>query len=154
MGLKITELAQTESHPIAGGTHCTARRTVEFATGSVTLPLNCPVVFDDTALIWKPLAHNGAAATGSIRGFVWPEAIVLDSSDEVLGVVMMAGDINYGDINTADILTACGSISTANLKLALQAGQEHDAVGAGDPLKDQPSLRELGINVSGVALIR
>lgn len=153
MALKITELFQTEAHPIADGTHCTRSRTVEFATGSVTLPRNCPVVFDDTALVWKPLAAAGAAATGSIRGFVWPEAITLDGSAEVLGVVMMEGEINYGDIFTTDIADACGSISAANMKIALRNGQEHDVLGAGDPLKDQPSLRELGINVTGVTLI-
>jgi len=153
MALKITELFQTESHPVADGTHCTRSRTVQFATGSGDLPRNCPVVFDDTALMWKPLAHNGAAATGSIRGFVWPEAITLDGSDEVLGVIMVEGEMNYGDCSTAAIRTACGSISEANLKTALRNGQEHDVLGAGDPIKDQPSLRELGINVTGVTLI-
>lgn len=150
MAISLTELVGTDVRAAVHGIHATEVRTVEFATdaGAPLLPVGEPVAFDDTALKWKDWTHNGGNATGSIRAFVFPFDVQLSATTETLGVVMTKGEINY-----ADIKLPAGE-SEANLKAALRAGQEHDAVGAGDPIKDQPSLSELGITVRGLSQIR
>jgi hypothetical protein len=42
-----------------------------------------------------------AGVAGRIDGFVWPDAVVLDSDEEVLGQVMLGGRIHAGDLIAA-----------------------------------------------------
>jgi hypothetical protein len=76
-------------------------------------------------------AGGSANGTNVIRGFVWPDAITLDSDEEVLGNVMLAGIVHY-----ADIPLPSGE-STASLQAALRSG-----------------VRELGITVQGLSQVR
>lgn len=75
----------------------------------------------------------GASANGTnvIRGFVWPDAITLDSDEEVLGQVLVAGTVHYDDI-------ALPSGETIpSLQTACRSG-----------------LRERGIHVQGLSQVR
>lgn len=70
-----------------------------FAVGAVTILKGTPVAFDSVAETWKVFADAGAATeTDLIRGFVWPDDIVLDAGDEVLGQVMLRGRIHRDDV--------------------------------------------------------
>lgn len=40
----------------------------------------------------------GVTGPGEVRGFVWPDEIVLDSDEQVLGQVMLAGRVHYDDL--------------------------------------------------------
>ena len=77
------------------------------------LAVGTPLAFDsdnDQWVVWS----NGGTVTGvdTIRGFVYPLPVQLDASDEVLGIVMVAGEIHYDDIvlpsgeTEADLKTA------------------------------------------------
>jgi len=74
----------------------------------------------------------GADDYGSkaIDGFVWPDSIVLDSDEEVLGNVMLAGDVHYGDI-----VLPSGE-ATESLKAALRSGP-----------------RQKGLNIKGLSQV-
>ncbi|RLB78180.1 MAG: hypothetical protein DRH24_14890 [Deltaproteobacteria bacterium] len=69
-----------------------------FAAGTDKLEVGTPVAFNTSTKQWVVWTSGGANGTGEIRGFVYPEAIQLVSGKEVLGVVMMAGEIHYDDI--------------------------------------------------------
>lgn len=75
----------------------------------------------------------GVSATGKnvVRGFVFPDAIVLDATNDVLGVVMLRGGIHYDDI----VLPAGESANT--LKAALREGP-----------------RSLGLDINGLSQVR
>lgn len=86
-----------------------------FATGSVTLPALTPVAYNTSSGKWVVWTNSGSNGTGTISGFVWPDAVVLSSSGDVLGNVMLEGKINFNDIalpsgqNLSDLKTACQS---------------------------------------------
>lgn len=86
-------------------------------------------------------AGTALSGTNVIRGFVYGEKIQLSATDEVLGVVMTAGEVWRNDINTSTIRALCaGSPSEAELDAAL-TGTSHDG----------PTPRELGFTVRGMA---
>lgn len=87
-----------------------------FAVGAVTLLKSTPVAFDTVSNTWKVWANAGANEVNLIRGFVWPDDIVLDAADEVLGQVMLAGRIH-----AADVALPAGETQN-NLDAALKAG--------------------------------
>ena len=77
------------------------------------LAVGTPLAFDsdnDQWVVWS----NGGTVTGAstIRGFVYPVPVQIHASDEVLGIVMVAGEIHYDDIvlpsgeSEADLQTA------------------------------------------------
>lgn len=88
----------------------------EFATGAVTLVKGTPVAFDAVAKKWKVWADAGGDETNLIRAFVWPDDVVLNAADEVLGQVLMAGRVHAGDV-----ALPAGELQ-ADLDAALQAG--------------------------------
>lgn len=61
-------------------------------------------------------AAVGDTERDQIRGFVWPDEVVLVSGKEVLGQVMLAGKVHYDDIVLPD-----GEVE-ADLKTALRDG--------------------------------
>lgn len=72
-------------------------------------------------------------ATGgsTVKGFVWPEAVVLDSDEEVMGIALLEGEVHYSDI----VLPAGETESV--LQAALRAG-----------------ARTQGLVISGLTLVR
>lgn len=71
---------------------------VTFAAGSGTLAIGTPVAFNTSTGFWVVWASGGANGTGTIAGFVWPDAVTLDADEEVLGNIMFTGDIHYSAI--------------------------------------------------------
>lgn len=69
-----------------------------FAVGAVTILPGTPVAFDTVANTWQVFEQGGANEIDIIRGFVWPDKIVLDAADEVLGQVMLSGRIHRDDV--------------------------------------------------------
>ncbi len=67
-----------------------------------TLAVGTPVAFDEDNLVWKPWSAAGTGNVDEIRGFVYPDAIALDAAGEVLGQVMVKGDIHFDDIAIPD----------------------------------------------------
>lgn len=128
-------------HEAKDRTVCTLSRSVVFASGSDTLPRNTPLAYNTSTNEWTVFTQGGTNGTNLIRAFVWPEAITLSASGEVIGTVMMEGTINYGDATTAEILAVLGGGATAaNVGTAMVGGD--------------PSLRELGIVVEGLSGVR
>lgn len=99
-----------------------AAPVVSIQTGSLTG--NAHVLAEATAGV----AANG---TNLIKGFIWPNPVVLDSDEEVLGVVMLMGRAHYDDI-------------------VLPAGQTADGLKAA--LRDGP--RALGLKIEGLDQVR
>lgn len=80
------------------------------------LAVGTPMAYDtdnDQWVVWS----NGGTVTGasSIKGFLYPIPVQLHASDEVLGVIMVAGEIHYDDIVLPSGETA------ADLKTELRA---------------------------------
>lgn len=70
----------------------------KFASGSGTLAALTPVAYNTSTNMWVVWTNGGANGTGTISGFVWPDAVVLDSDEEVLGNILLEGKIHHDDI--------------------------------------------------------
>lgn len=138
MALKQPELFTSTSAAAMKRFYPTNLEPKRFANvgGGPTLAVGTPVAYDTSAGKWKVWANGGSNEVGIIRGFVWPDPIVLDATDDVLGVVMLKGMVHFDDI----VVTG-GTL--AQLKTAVQ-----DGAGSG-----APTLRELGIDVQGLVKI-
>lgn len=135
MTIKETVLLASQTGDAALRLHATYSSPKTFAnvTGGPTLPLGTPVTYDTSAAKWKVWTDGGANGTGTIRGLVWPEAIVLDATEDVIGQVMLEGRAHYEDI-------------------ALPSGEDQADLDAALRVGD-PSLRELGIHVEGLSAV-
>lgn len=102
-----------------------------FGTGTGTLERLTPVAFNTSTNKWAVWTHGGGNGTGTISGFVWPDAVTLDATGDVIGQVMLAGRVHYDDI-----ALPYGEIAD-NLKAALRSGP-----------------RALGIFVEGLDQVR
>ncbi len=96
-----------------------------------TLAVGTPIAFDTSTLNWVVWAQAGTNGTNQIRGFVWPDDVKLDATNEVMGQVMMAGKLDY-----ADVVLPAGE-TDPNLKLELQ-----------------DNLRQFGFHVEGLPEVR
>lgn len=100
------------------GTRTIAHRVAvkKFKLGTGTLAVNAPVAYSTDDDQWVPYdAAGGPAGSDTIRGLVWPDAIVLDSDEEVLGQVLLEGIAHIDDILDAT------SEADASVKADLQA---------------------------------
>lgn len=70
----------------------------KFASGSGTFAELTPVAFNTSSNMWVVWTSGGSDGTGTIKGFVWPDQVVLDGSNEVLGNVLLQGKVHYDDI--------------------------------------------------------
>lgn len=86
-----------------------------FAAGSGVLAALTPVALNTSTHFWVPFASGGANGTGTIGGFVWPDAITLDAANQVLGCVMFRGEIHIDDI------PIISGYTLAQLKTAINA---------------------------------
>lgn len=98
-----------------------------FAAGSGTLAPLTPVAYNTSTNKWVVWTNGGANGTGTIKGFVGLDAVVLDAANEVLGNVILGGIIHY-----EDIVLPSGE-SAGNLKTALTG-----------------TVRQLGFTVQGL----
>ena len=103
-----------------------------FASGSGTLAALTPVTYNTSTNKWTTFTNGGANGTGTILGFVWPDAIVLDAANDVIGNVLLEGKINFNDIPQ----TGAG-YTLAQLKAAVQS-----------------QMRPLGIIIEGLDSVR
>ena len=94
----------------------------EFGTDSNenTLARLTPVAYNTSTNEWVVFANGGANGTGEIQGFVWPDEIKLDNTNEVLGNVMLSGRIHRDDIPVVSGFTQ------QNLDDALAGGDIRD----------------------------
>lgn len=67
-------------------------------TGAPELAVGTPMAFDTAADDWVPWVDGGANGTGTIRAFVYPDAIATSATEEVLGQLMVAGTIHGADV--------------------------------------------------------
>ena len=96
--------------------------------GGPTLPIGTPVYLEAATGLYKKIVPGALAATNDIYGFVWPAAITLDATGEVLGTVMLKGEVDFLEMEK---LRAAGTLA-----------------GTAQQLKDvcrKPSNRERGI---------
>ena len=98
-----------------------------FAAGSGTLAPLTPIAYNTSTNKWVVWTSGGANGTGTIRGFVGLDAVVLDAANEVLGNVILGGIIHY-----EDIVLPSGE-SAGNLKTALTG-----------------TVRQLGFTIQGL----
>lgn len=109
-------------------------KTFAAVSGGGTLAPLTPVAYNTSTNKWVQWSTGGANGTGTVKGFVWPDAVVLDDSDgdnnDVLGQVMTHGVIHFDDIPVV-------GGTEAQLKTALQSG-----------------LRELGFTIQGLENFR
>ena len=110
--------------------------TRAFASGSGTLAVGCPVYINASGYVAKlapaGTAHATAPAAEIVCGIVWPAAVTLNGSGEVLGTVMLKGSAHLEDVGTAHGT----SITDANFLLALR----------------NPKTRLAGITIEGLTL--
>ena len=108
------------AHPQPLRASAEAIRPGTFAAGSGTLAPLTAVAFNSSTNKWGVWATGGSNDTATIRGFVWPDPVVLDSDEEVLGQIMVKGRLHIDDVpavgGTAD------QIKTALRATALARG--------------------------------
>jgi len=112
-------------------------RPVTFAADASATLLNplTPVAYNTATDFWEPWVSGAANGVGTIRAFIWPEKVQLKAANEVLGTVLLEGEVHVDDIDLS-----YGVQTVVDLKTAIQTGS--------------PSLRELDIEVQGLAKVR
>ena len=98
---------------------------------AATLPVGSPLAYDTTVGGWVPYTQGGANGSGVIAGFVAHASVLVDATDDVQAVIMLAGEVHADDINTSDIRTAVALASGAaltegNLTAALKVSALRD----------------------------
>jgi hypothetical protein len=113
-------------------------KVLKLAAGTALLPLGTPLAYNTSTGFWVPFVHGGMNGENIIRAFVYEEPVQLLAGGEVFAVALWRGYVYEADVNTAAIRAVLGgSPSEANVQTALTGGT--------------PSLRELGIDVLGLA---
>jgi hypothetical protein len=118
MALNANELYASSSKdpfPRIKSVHQYPKKITAIAAASL-LAVGTPMAYDsdnDQWVVWS----NGGTVTGAdtIRGFLYPIPVQTHASDQVLGMVMVAGEIHYDDIVLPSGETA------ADLKTAIRA---------------------------------
>lgn len=99
MAFAISEKYVSQSGPGPGLMYtATSAQPKTFAQGTITLAMLTPVAFNTSTNFWSIYQHGGANGTGTIRGFLINEPLVLAASAEVIGVVMLTGRIHIDAI--------------------------------------------------------
>lgn len=101
-----------------------ANAVVTLTWGGNFTGTNPTISIDDTGLtggsgdhaLAEATAGVAAGETNKVKGFIWPDAVVLDSDEEVIGNVLLEGKVHYDDI------TLPAGETAANLKGALRNG--------------------------------
>lgn len=70
----------------------------KFATGAADIPRLAIVAYNTSTGFWVPWVDGASNGAGVMKGLVWPDIIELDSSDEVLGHVMLRGKVHHDDV--------------------------------------------------------
>jgi len=81
--------------------------TGDMGNKALTITADFTLTGNDHVLTEQQAGVNG----GDVDGLVWPDAVVLDSDEEVIGQVMLRGEVHYDDIvlpagETASVLKA------------------------------------------------
>lgn len=132
MALNPNELFSSNSANDA--TRTIAHRVIvgKFKQGSGTLSVNAPLAYSTDDDMWVPYdAAGGPAGADSIRGFLFPDELTLDSDEEVLGQILVEGILHIDDI------LAATSEADASVKADLQA-----------------NARALGLHIQGLVNVR
>jgi len=66
------------------------------------LKVGTPVAFDTGNDNWVVWSASGTGDVDEIKGFIYPDAVTLDASDESLAQVMLRGTIHFDDIELPD----------------------------------------------------
>lgn len=100
MALKKNELFSKVDRSAALRCFPTVVKPKKFAAdvGEAKLAPLTMVAYDTSTNNWKPWTDGGSDGTGTLKGLVWPDAIQLDATDEVLGHVMIEGRVHRDDV--------------------------------------------------------
>ena len=130
MALATNELVVTSTTP--SGTKIVIRESgvKNFGSGSGTLKKYSPVSYNTTTNKWVIWDADGANGAAVMKGILLTD-ITLDASDDVLGSVMLAGQMSF-----KDVVVPTGE-TEANLKTELRSGP-----------------RELGIHIVDLDQVR
>lgn len=133
MAIQPTDLLSSSSRTAAKRIFATYSSPKQFANvaGAPELAAGTPVVYDTSAAKWKVWTAGGANGTGTIRGIVWPDAIQLHATNDVIGTVMLRGRAHADDI-------------------VLPSGETQNDLDAALKIGD-PALRESGIDIEGLS---
>jgi hypothetical protein len=131
MALNPNELFSTATGQTPTRTIAHRVGTKVFASGSGTLAVNAPVAFNTSTGFWVPWDADGSNGAALLKGLVFPDPIVLDSDEEVIGQVLLEGIVHLDDVQAAT------SELDADILAELQA-----------------EARLLGIHVQGAAGVR
>lgn len=99
MALNPNELFSSAAGPV--NTRTVAKRLInaKFKAGTGTLNPNTPVAYSTDDDEWVAYdAAGGPTGADTIRGLVFPDAVVLDSDEEVMGWILVEGIAHIDDI--------------------------------------------------------
>lgn len=131
MALNPNELFSSNSPVSTSRTEAHRVKVCKFGQGTGTLPINAPVAFNTSTGFFVPWDADGANGAALLKGIVFPDPIVLDSDEEVLGQVMFEGIVHADDVKAAT------SEADADVEAELRA-----------------EARLLGIHVQGLTAVR
>lgn len=86
-------------------------------TGGPTLEVLTPLAFNTSVNQWVVFDADGTNGTDTVRGFVYPEPVTLDATDEVQGQILTSGRVDWNDV----VKAVAGSYNEAELTAELQA---------------------------------
>ena len=91
-------------------------KTIGAAVGAPELAVGTPMGFDSAAEEWIVWSASGSSGSDAIKGFIYQRAVQTDATQQVQGIIMVAGEIH-----AEDVVLPSGE-SQANLDAALKSG--------------------------------
>lgn len=91
-------------------------KTLAAIGAAPTLPVLTPLAFNSSTGKWVVWTNGGANGTGTIVGFLWPDAVTADAANDSLINVLVKGVIHHDDIPVPS------GESQGNLDTALKTG--------------------------------
>ena len=118
MATQKTELFETRSGLSSQlRVEATVIQPRKFATGTGTLVRLTPVAFNTSTLKYVPWDQDGLNGTNIMEGFVWPDEVLLDAADEVLGNILLGGKLHFDDLPVATTVDAAATAAGWNAAL-------------------------------------
>jgi len=106
-------------------------KLIDNIAGGPTLAKLTPMAFNTSTKKWVVWDQDGTNGASVVRGFIWPDAVVTDATDDVIGQLLLTGKIHFDDLPA--MATVDGAATAAGWNQAMRDAQTYGLLVEGIP---------------------